>query len=165
MSLPLRSSASAGAGACPPGRGLRKGESAVAPGPAAGGSSSSLEGELEGELERQGSHSAGPRGAPGAWQLLPARSAFCPLRSSPALAASVGRGGVGGHGTGGGSRRPLGAPKPPPAPPHYAPPDPPFSVRRRKESLRFRRRLKPLSSSSLPGEPGIMLVCGEGGGG
>lgn len=35
----------------------------------------------------------------------------------------------------------------------------PFSVRRRKESLRRRRRLKPPFISSLPGDPGIMLVC------
>lgn len=88
MSLPLLSSASAGAGTSL--RVLWKGERAAALGPGAGGSSSSLEGELEGELGWQGSHSAGPRGAPGAWQLLPGRSAFCPLCSSPALAASVG---------------------------------------------------------------------------
>lgn len=111
MSPPLRSSASAGVGASLPGRALRKGESAVAPGPGAGGSSSSLEGELEGELEWQGSHSAGPRGAPGAWQLLPGRSAFCPLRSSPALAASADGQVLGHHG-------PLG-----PGPPHPQTPD------------------------------------------
>lgn len=88
MSLPLLSSASAGAGTSL--RVLWKGERAAAPGPGAGGSSSSLEGELEGELGWLGSHSAGPRGAPGAWQLLPGRRAFCPLRSSPAFAASAG---------------------------------------------------------------------------
>lgn len=48
-------------------------------------------------------------------------------------------------------------------PPTPGPPTSPFSVRRRKESLRLRRRLKPPSSSSLPGEPGIMLVCGKRG--
>lgn len=35
----------------------------------------------------------------------------------------------------------------------------PFSVRRRKESLRRRSRLNPSFISSLPGEPGIMFVC------
>lgn len=35
----------------------------------------------------------------------------------------------------------------------------PLSVRLRKDSLRFRCLLKPLSSSALLGEPGIMLVC------
>lgn len=42
-----------------------------------------------------------------------------------------------------------------PAPPR---PASPLSVRLRKDSLRLRCRLKPLSSSVLPGEPGIMLV-------
>lgn len=150
ISLPSRSSVSVAAGASPLGRGLRKGERAAAPGVGTGCSSSSLDGELEGELQWHGSHSAGPRGAPGAWQPLLSRSAFCPPRGSPAASASEER-------THGGVTHPSG----PPHPPH--PPNPaPFSVRRRKESLRLRRRLKPLSSSSLPGEPGIMLVCRRG---
>lgn len=37
----------------------------------------------------------------------------------------------------------------------------PLSVRLRNDSLRFLCLLKPLSSSALPGEPGIMLVCNQ----
>lgn len=37
----------------------------------------------------------------------------------------------------------------------------PLSVRLRNDSLRLRCLLKPLSSSALPGEPGIMLVCNQ----
>lgn len=50
-----------------------------------------------------------------------------------------------------------------PSAPHCPPALPlttsPLSVRLRKDSLRFRCLLKPLSSSALLGEPGIMLVC------
>lgn len=38
----------------------------------------------------------------------------------------------------------------------------PLSLRLRKDSLRLRCRLKPPSSSALPGEPGIMLVWNQG---
>lgn len=55
---------------------------------------------------------------------------------------------------------------PPPHPAPRAPPQPspasPLSVRLRKDSLRLRCRLKPPSSSALPGEPGIMLVWNQG---
>lgn len=37
----------------------------------------------------------------------------------------------------------------------------PLSVRLRNDSLRLRCLLKPLSSSALLGEPGIMLVCNQ----
>lgn len=48
---------------------------------------------------------------------------------------------------------------PAPSPPRPLPsPASPLSVRRRKDSLRLRCRLKPPSNSALPGEPGIMLV-------
>lgn len=50
---------------------------------------------------------------------------------------------------------PLSFPPSPPLPPS------PLSVRLRKDSLRLRCRLKPPSSSVLPGEPGIMLVWNQ----
>lgn len=144
ISLPSRSSGSGGAGGA-----LRNGDSAVAPGEGAGGSSSSLEPQLEG---LGWSHSAGPRGAPGAWPPPPSpRSA----RDSPGLGASAGDRPGQGRVT-----ETLGSPPGVPTPPT----PPPFSVRRRKDSLRRRSREKPPSSSSLPGEPGIMLVCGDTGG-
>lgn len=56
-------------------------------------------------------------------------------------------------------------------PPHHLDPAPapppasPLSVRLRKDSLCLRCRLKPPSSSALPGEPGIMLVWNQQEGG
>lgn len=49
-----------------------------------------------------------------------------------------------------------------PIPAPYPPPASPLSVRLRKDNLRLRCRLKLPSSSTLLGEPGIMLVWNQG---